>query len=56
VINASEGSLCFQNFVVLPSDSFALFTGTFKASLSLEKNIAYKTFFALKDRLAIIER
>jgi hypothetical protein len=32
------------------------FTGTFIATPSPEKKIAYKTFFALKDRSAIIGR
>jgi hypothetical protein len=45
--------LKYYVFVVLPSDTFALFHGHF---YSPEKKIAYKTFFALKDRLAIIGR
>ena len=32
------------------------FTGTFIAPPSPEKKIAYKTFFVLKERLAIIGR
>ena len=32
------------------------FTGTFIATPSPEKKIAYKTFFVLKERLAIIGR
>ena len=32
------------------------FTGTFIATPSPEKKIAYKTFFVLKERLAIIWR
>ena len=41
---------------MLSGDAFALFTSTFIATPSPEKNIAYKTVIALKDRLAIIER
>jgi hypothetical protein len=48
--------LKYYVFVVLPSDTFALFTGTLIATSSPEKKIAYKTFFALKDRLTIIGR
>ena len=48
--------LQYYVFVVLSGDAFALFTGTFIATLSQEKKIAYKTFFVLKERLAIIGR
>ena len=43
--------------VVLSGDAFGLFfTGTFIATPSPEKKIAYKTFFVLKERFAIIGR
>ena len=49
--------LQYYVFVVLSGDAFALFfTGTFIATPSPEKKIAYKTFFVLKERLAIIGR
>ena len=48
--------LQYYVFVVLSGDAFALFTGTFIATPSSEKKIAYKTFFVLKERLAIIGR
>ena len=48
--------LQYYVFVVLSGDAFALFTGTFIATPSPEKTIAYKTFFVLKERLAIIGR
>ena len=41
-------------FVALSGDVF--FTGTFIATLSPEKKIAYKLFFAFKERSAIIGR
>ena len=41
-------------FVGLYSDVVSFFTGTCTATPSPEKKIAYKTFFALKDRFAII--
>ena len=45
-------------FVVLSCDALncPFFTGIFIATPSPEKKIAYKTFFALKERLAIIGR
>ena len=43
--------LQYYVFVVLSSDAFALI-----ATPSPEKKIAYKTFFVLKERLAIIGR
>ena len=44
-------------FVVLYGDAFGLFsTSNFIAISSPKKKIACKTFFALKDRLAIIGR
>ena len=49
--------LQYYVFVLLSGDAFALFiTGTFIATPSPEKKIAYKTFFVLKERLAIIGR
>ena len=48
--------LQYYVFVVLSGDAFAFFHDTFIATLSPEKKIAYKTFFALKERLAIIGR
>ena len=46
--------LQYYVFVVLSGDAFAFFTGTFIATPTPEKKIAYKTFFVLKERLAII--
>ena len=47
--------LQYYVFVVLSGDAFALFHWhTFIATPSLEKKIAYKTFFVLKEHLAII--
>jgi hypothetical protein len=43
-------------FVVLPSDTFALFHRHFYSTPAPEKKIAYKTFFAFKDHLAISGR
>ena len=48
--------LQYYVFVVLSGDAFALFHWTFIATPSPEKKIAYKTFFVLKERLAIIGR
>ena len=45
--------LQYHIFVVFPSNTFALFADNCIATLSLEKKIAYKTFFALNVRLAI---
>ena len=48
--------LHYYFFVVISGDAFFLFTGTFTATPSPEKKIAYKTFFVLKESLAIIGR
>ena len=46
----------FLQYYVFPVMLLPFFTGTFIATPSPEKNIAYKTFFVLKERLAIIGR
>ena len=46
--------LQYYVFVVLSLDVFAFYTVTFIATPSPEKKLTYKTFFALKERLAII--
>ena len=49
--------LQYYVFVVLSGVMLLpFFTGTFIATPSPEKKIAYKTFFVLKERLAIIGR
>ena len=48
--------LQYYVFVVLSGDALHFFTGTFIGTPSPEKKIAYKTFFVLKERLAIIGR
>ena len=46
--------LKYHVFVVFSINAFTLFTGTCIAVPSPEKKIAYKTFFALNERLAYI--
>ena len=46
----------FLQYYVFVVMLLPFFTGTFIATPSPEKKIAYKTFFVLKERLAIIGR
>ena len=48
--------LQYYVFVVLYGDVLPFSIGTFIATPSPEKKIAYQTYLALKDRLAIIGR
>ena len=48
--------LQYYVFVVLSSDDFALFHQHFYCDSITREEIAYKIFFSLKDRLAIIGR